>query len=295
MKIGFLGSNSFLASAFGKYFNKLNRFPDVYGRSSPTKYEYSTFTKFDILDKQENLYLFLNFDLIFYFAGQGIQSYKDDKSNSIYEVNAFFPIKLMIFLRENEFRGKFITFGSYFEIGNCNQYIHFNEIDLINSRYKVPNNYCVSKRIMTKFVDSFENNFTYHFILPTIYGEGEDKNRLIPYIIGQIKKGADIQLTSGEQIREYIYVDDVSEIISKAFDNLPYSGIYNISGTEKKEVKELAIEIAQYLGYNINRLTFGGLQRVDISMKYLLLDGTKLNSVIGVKPNTRIKDKIKSY
>lgn len=295
MKIAFIGANGFLANVFGKRLNEQSIHPIVYGKSEPLNYSYSSFIKFNILDNWTSLNMFCDYDLIFYFAGQGIQAIKNDKTSDIFEVNSFFPIKLILFLSGNNFKGKLVTFGSYFEIGNCNKEVSFTEINLIKSNYKVPNNYCVSKRIFTKFIDSFANNFIYHFILPTIYGEGEGETRLIPYIIGQIKKGMDIQLTSGSQIRQYIYVDDVYEIVSKTLGSLLDSGIYNIAGTETKEVKELSLEIVQYFGYKIDKIKFGSLKRVDTTMKYLLLNGSKLNSVIGLGPNTLIKDKLKSY
>lgn len=39
-----------------------------------------------------------------------------------------------------------------------------------------------------------------------LYGEGEQANRLVPYIRQQIEKGAEVQLTSGNQIRDYLDV-----------------------------------------------------------------------------------------
>lgn len=55
-----------------------------------------------------------------------------------------------------------------------------------------------------------------HFILPTIYSEYEDQNRLIPYMLRAIKNGEKLSFTSGEQVRQYLYVDEVPRMIEDA-------------------------------------------------------------------------------
>ncbi|HVU13442.1 MAG TPA: NAD-dependent epimerase/dehydratase family protein [Phototrophicaceae bacterium] len=46
-----------------------------------------------------------------------------------------------------------------------------------------------------------------------IYGPGEAYPRLAPYIVQQSLRGEAIELTAGEQIRDYVHVDDVAEAI----------------------------------------------------------------------------------
>lgn len=297
MKICVIGANGFLARSYGKYFDNYEIVTlDVYGISLPTTYEYSGFVQFDLTKEEKNLTVFLEYDYIFYLAGKGVQSTMFEPSAELYQVNAFFPIKLILFLKENSFKGKIITFGSYFEVGNCNEDISFSETELASLRYLVPNNYCLSKRILTRFIDSIiENNFIYHFILPTIFGYGEDKKRLIPFVIEKIKKEEDLLLTSGLQVREYIYVDDIPIITKPIFNNTLKPGIYNINGTEKLTIKDLVTKIADYFNYPQEKLIFGGENRNDVSMLFLSLNGTKLNSISKTRPNTLIIDKIDEY
>lgn len=53
----------------------------------------------------------------------------------------------------------------------------------------------------------------------SLYGLGEKEPRLAPYIIAQAKRGAPIELTAGEQLRDYAYVGDVAEACWKALEN----------------------------------------------------------------------------
>ena len=42
----------------------------------------------------------------------------------------------------------------------------------------VPNDYCISKRLLTRYINSSSQSFKHiHLILPTIYGEREGKHR----------------------------------------------------------------------------------------------------------------------
>lgn len=185
MRICFIGSNGFLATTFGKLFDNA----DVYGTSAPKNYDYKYFCEFDVRNTNFGFDVFLKYDFIFLFSALGVQSGEANSSKDIFRVNTFFPIELFNYLSENHFQGILTTFGSYFEIGNNNQEIAFDEVDIINSNLKVPNDYCLSKRLLTKYIDSKKSSIhNWHFILPTIYGNGENSNRLIPYIINAISK-----------------------------------------------------------------------------------------------------------
>ena len=46
-----------------------------------------------------------------------------------------------------------------------------------------------------------------------LFGEGEDERRLVPYLRGKLKAGEPAELTSGEQIRDYMDVRDAARAI----------------------------------------------------------------------------------
>ena len=80
-----------------------------------------------------------------------------------------------------------------------------------------------------------------------------------------------------------------------AFDkNLP-SGLYNIQGKETITVKEIVTEIHQAMGKEVPEGCFGSVQRADVGMKYLALDGNKLKTATGFEATIRITDVIDTY
>lgn len=296
IKCCFIGSNGFLATSLGKYFEEIDNYTiNVISKTVPKDYKVDTFIKLDITEITTYEVL-VDYDIIFYLIGKGIQSNSVSSVDFIYETNAFTPIKIMSFLEKANFKGIFISFGSYFEIGNNNEMLEYTELDVLHSPFKVPNDYCISKRLLSRFIYSSTFSFKYlHFILPTIYGEKENADRLIPYIIRTIKYGGKVNVTTAEQVREYIYVDEVAKILHLAIDKNILSGFYNISGSQRKTIRELILEVSSYLNYPENNIEFGRTTRTDSQMKYLLLDGTKLQNTVFYRQNSKISDYINNY
>ncbi len=50
----------------------------------------------------------------------------------------------------------------------------------------------------------------------SIYGPGEQEPRLVPYVISRARQGRPIEITAGEQIRDYVYVGDAAEAFWRA-------------------------------------------------------------------------------
>ena len=189
-----------------------------------------------------------------------------------------------------------MTFGSVFEMGETKDEKYFTEKEILTSTAPAPSDYVVSKRMLTRFVTSYKHEFTHwHFIIPTIYGPGENPMRLIPYTINAIRNGEKLHFTAGDQTRQYIGVNEVPRLLEMAFENKLTSGMYNIQGKETLTVKEIVELIHHELGKEVPEGCFGTIQRSDVGMKFLALDGNKLNRAIGFKAESSIKDIITGY
>jgi hypothetical protein len=60
-------------------------------------------------------------------------------------------------------------------------------------------------------------------------------------------------------------------------------------------IKELVLEITRYFNFPENKILFGTEIRTDIQMRYLMLNGEKLQSLISYKPQLKIINQIKKY
>lgn len=296
MKISIIGTNGFLSTAIARYGNKQNWSLDMYGLDEPMGHDYDKYYKVNLITERIDYAELLKSDIIVYASGAGIQNNLCESASLVYALNVTIPVNICDTLKVNGYKGVFVSFGSVFEIGLTTEQRYFTEYDIETSLWKTPNDYATSKRMFTRFMGSYNHEFIHwHFIIPTIYGENENPLRLIPYTINSIKNEDNLHFTSGDQVRQYIYVDEVAKLIHLSYNkNLP-NGIYNIQGSETLTVKEIVILIHTIMGKEIPADCFGAVQRADVNMKYLALNGSKLFSVIGFEATVKIKDIISKY
>lgn len=296
MKISILGTNGFLSTAIAKYANVVGWSLDMYGLSEPVGHNYNNFYKVNMMDAELDCSSLLDSDMIIYTIGAGIQANLKEGFNLIYNLNVTAPVTICNKLKEFEYKGTFVTFGSVFEMGETKEERFLTEEDVLTSLCPAPNDYTVSKRMLSKFVDSYKHDFKHwHFYIPTIYGAGENPKRLIPYVINAIRNSDELHFTAGDQTRQYVHVSEIPRMLALAFEkNLP-SGLYNIEGKETITVKEIVTMIHQAMGKEVPDGCFGSVQRADVGMKYLALDGKKLRKACGFNAIVKILDTINQY
>lgn len=296
MKISILGTNGFLSSAIAKYANVVGWSLDMYGLDEPVGHKYNNFYRVNLMDAELECSSLLDSDMIIYAIGAGIQANLKEGFNLIYNLNVTVPVTICNKLKELEYKGIFVTFGSVFEMGETKEERFFIEEDVLTSLCPAPNDYTVSKRMLSKFVSSYKHDFKHwHFYIPTIYGAGENPKRLIPYVINAIRNSDELHFTAGDQTRQYVHVSEIPRMLALAFEkNLP-SGLYNIEGKETFTVKEIVTMIHQAMGKEVPDGCFGSVQRADVGMKYLALEGKKLRDSIGFKAQIDICHCIESY
>ncbi|WP_072542384.1 NAD-dependent epimerase/dehydratase family protein [Bacteroides mediterraneensis] len=296
MKISIIGTNGFLSVAMAKYCNEQKWNLDMYGLDAPQGHEYNHFYQINLLSDKIDYSELLKSDIIIYASGAGIQSNLHESAYIVYALNVTVPVNLCDDLKVNGYKGIFVSFGSVFEMGQTKEQKSFTEEDIITSLCEAPNDYAVSKRMLTRFISSYKHEFTHwHFIIPTIYGEKENPLRLIPYTINAIKNNEELHFTAGDQTRQYIYVNEVPRLIHLAVNKKLPNGIYNIEGKETLTVKEIVTLIHHCMGKSVPTNCFGTVQRADVGMKFLALNGNKLKEAIGFEAKTKIKDIINKY
>jgi nucleoside-diphosphate-sugar epimerase len=295
MRVTLIGANGLLADSVGRYCNLHNHELTVWGLDKPSNHAYSSFVSVNLISGSPD-YLTLKYsDVIIYAVGAGIQSNLNESSDLIYNLNLYTPIRICNELDKINYEGTFITFGSYFEIGENFEDIKFNEQELANSQRNVPNDYCVSKRMLTRFVNSKRHKYKHvHAVLPTIYGENESAHRLIPYTVKALKNGDELMFTSGNQVRQYLYIDDVPQILFSLI-KVDVTGVFNLPGNETFTVKELVRKIFDFYGKDYTDEIFGSVQRADVGMVNLQMSGLKLEEAVPNFPYSSFNECLKRY
>lgn len=296
MKVTILGTNGFLSRAIAVYCNGHSYPVNMYGLEEPKGHAYDAFHHINFMTEEPDYDDLVQSDIIVYASGAGIQSNLKEGNDLIYNLNVTVPVRICNKLKAKGYNGCFITFGSVFEMGETKEERFFTEADVLTSTCPAPNDYTVSKRMLSRFVDSYKHGFTHwHFFIPTIYGETENPLRLIPYTIKAIRNNEPLHFTAGDQTRQYIYVGEVPVMIDFAYSKQLPSGIYNIQGKDTLTVREIVTIIHQHFGMEVPQDCFGSAQRADVGMKYLALDGTKLKNAIGFEAAISLTDVIDRY
>lgn len=82
-----------------------------------------------------------------------------------------------------------------------------------------------------------------------IYGPGQDESRLIPYVIRKALNDQKIEISSGNQIRDFLYIQDAVDAIFLALVNDKVNGnVINIGSGNPLKVRDVVEEIISKVG-----------------------------------------------
>jgi len=99
---------------------------------------------------------------------------------------------------------------------------------------------------------------TVHARLFSVYGPGEDPQRLVASVVAALLQHRPIDLSPGEQVRDFVYVDDVAAALLDAalrpgLDDL----VVNLGTGLQTSVRELCLLAAELTGADPRLLRFG--------------------------------------
>lgn len=80
-----------------------------------------------------------------------------------------------------------------------------------------------------------------------LYGPYERPERLVPYVVNQLLRGEPAEVTTGEQARDYLYVEDVAEGIARYVDSSLDHDL-NIASGEPVAVRDIVKMIGDLVG-----------------------------------------------
>ena len=100
---------------------------------------------------------------------------------------------------------------------------------------------------------------TAHLRLFSVYGPGEDPRRLVGSVMRSLVSGRPIDLTPGDQVRDFVYVDDVAEALLTAALAPALDGVtVNVGTGIQTTVRELCLRVEEATGTE-GLLRFGAL------------------------------------
>ena len=127
----------------------------------------------------------------------------------IWNTNLILPVKLLELALKFNVQG-FINTDSYYNKGERLFYPYLL-------------NYSLSKKSLNLWLDYFSDKIKIiNMVLEHVYGEDDSPNKFVNEMINKIaiEKVKFVNLTEGDQIRDFIYVEDVAETYLKAIEYL---------------------------------------------------------------------------
>jgi len=277
------GSTGFLGSYLLKSFVNNGYKVIALKRTSSKIYriqEYLNQVTFYDIDKTELFTVFENNQIDIVINTVTNYGRKETKISSILDTNLIFGLKLLE------------------ESVNNNVKAFINTDTLLDRNI---NPYALSKSQLVDWMKFLSNNQTkmINIKIEHMYGAKDDENKFIYWLVSQLKNNVKkIDLTSGIQKRDFIYIDDIAnayEVIIKNVDKFSDYKEFELGSGNSIEVKEFVKQILRELSMNqtiITELNFGAIsyrQNENMDMKANI---KKLED-LGWKPKVSIEDGIK--
>ena len=128
---------------------------------------------------------------------------------------------------------KDIKFKKFLHIGSSDEYGQNIEPQVEYQRENPFTPYSFAKTASTHFLQMLHRNIEFPSIVVRpflVYGPEQKNNRFIPYVIENCLKNNDFQVSAGNQMKDFLYIDDFIEAVfcSLESDNSLNGSIFNI-------------------------------------------------------------------
>lgn len=230
------------------------------------------------------------FDVCFHLAAYGVD-YNQQNVGSLVDGNIVFTLNLLDFCKKNKTK-KVINTGSCFEYG-LNEGKKLNEDDKINPQAL----YGAAKASSVIMANTFskKNDIPLITVRPfAIFGENEGIHKFVPQLMNSIIKEKSMEITMGEQVRDYLYIKDLIDgYITLALTDVPLYESYNICSGQEVKIKDLALKLSEVIGCSIELFKFGAIPYRKNEVMHFVGDNSKVKKYTGWQPKFTLEEGLK--
>jgi nucleoside-diphosphate-sugar epimerase len=130
-----------------------------------------------------------------------------------------------------------------------------------------------------------------------VYGAGEAAHRLLPALVSGLKQKERVAISSGTQILDFVYIDDVIESLVRADDHIRNHGAvatWNVSTGQGHSVRHFAQLVADAMNADKGLLGFGEIAMRKDDEPWLVGDPGLLQSQLGWHPRIDLEIGVKA-
>ena len=130
-----------------------------------------------------------------------------------------------------------------------------------------------------------------------VYGSGEAPHRLLPTLVSGLNQKQRVAISSGTQILDFVYIDDVVEALLRADRHIQEHGAvatWNVSTGKGHSVRHFAQLVADAMNADPNLLGFGEIAMRKDDEPWLVGNPELLHSELGWYPQTDLETGVKA-
>jgi nucleoside-diphosphate-sugar epimerase len=116
-----------------------------------------------------------------------------------------------------------------------------------------------------------------------LYGPHESRGRLVPAVIDALLSGEEARVTTGEQFRDFMHVEDAAAGIVHVLENDALTGPVNVASGQPVRVRDVVEAIAGALDMK-HRVAWGAVEARPNDPSFVCADVSKLRRS-GFRPN----------
>lgn len=224
-------------------------------------------------------------DVIYHLAASGVRVDSNENPFDLVRFNVLGTLKMLEVARYLQVE-KFIYCGSCFEYPEG----HNLTEDLLPNPIS---EYAASKTAGWFLAKAYHLRYALPIVALrpfTVYGPFEAPHRLIPYTILKSLKGETLELSGGDQERDFVYIDDVIDAFLLAGTVPDAIGeTLNICSGEPETVKGVVATIRGIMG-EVSEAKFGFRQQRDNEMWKLSGSFSRAKRILKWEPNRSLRD-----
>lgn len=157
--------------------------------------------------------------------------------------------------------------------------------------------YAISKLAIEKYLDYFFRLYGLDYLIFRMsnpYGERQSvskKQGVIAVFLGQIAKDLPITIFgNGDEVRDYIYIKDVSDLMTSVFNQKTVHRIYNLGSGKGHTVNDIVDILKKVI---LRKFEIQRIPREKGYVNRVVLDTTRIQNEFGFKSCTSLEEGIK--
>lgn len=182
-----------------------------------------------------------------------------------------------------------IGIGSQAEYGNLDKRIHESDPTVPTTLYGKSKLMCsqISSELCKSY--SIEHSWLRLF---SVYGPDDNHEWLIQYLIREMLLNHEVNVTKGEQAWDYLYIDDIAEMLLKLIDSSGV-GIANLGSGRAIPVK-IIVNMIKELTHSESKINFGAIPYRPDQVMLMEADNKKLTSHLNWQATTSMEEGLKN-